>query len=234
MGPKLCKGAAIASRWPSSEHMGGSCVNFGCYPSKAVHASARVAAPGPPRRKDFGVAVGDVRPDLAGGAGLRARAKVEDGRAAHHRRVSTTAACKLFAAHARLAGRTDDGEGFRVSTRCRRTDQLASPPASSSSTPAVADAPAGRARPRRDSDPITAENWTDAGPPTASTAHAWRRVHRHGNGPVLPPHGHRRRRSSRAARQPLAQGGRRTSPATLQELPGRPRAFELPHRHANS
>ena len=153
LGPKLCKrGYRVALA--EQQHMGGSCVNFGCYPSKAVHASARVASLAR-RGKEFGVDVGHVRPDLAEVL-LRARAMVEDAERHitdhfDHNRV------KLFAAHARLAGRTDDGEGFRVSLDSG--GQVSGVTArvvvlDTGSKTRLPDVPG-----LADTDPITAENW---------------------------------------------------------------------------
>ena len=111
VGPKLCKrGYRVALA--EQRHMGGSCINFGCYPSKAVHASARVAHLAR-RGADFGIDVGPVRPSLPEVL-LRARAKIEEAER-HITRHFDQSGVRLFAAHARLAGRTDDGEGFRVS-----------------------------------------------------------------------------------------------------------------------
>ena len=46
------------------KQFGGSCVNFGCTPSKAVIESARVAHLAR-RGSEFGIDIGDVRPDFA-------------------------------------------------------------------------------------------------------------------------------------------------------------------------
>ena len=153
LGPKLC-GRGYRVALVEQQHMGGSCVNFGCYPSKAVHASARVAALAR-RGREFGVDVGHVRPSLPEVL-LRARAMVEDAErhiTEHfdHNRV------RLFAAHARLAGRTDDGEGFRVSLDAG--GQVSSVTArvvvlDTGSKTALPDVPG-----LAEIDPLTAENW---------------------------------------------------------------------------
>src|SRR5271167_4637464 len=54
------RSVAIAER----KHLGGSCVNFGCTPTKAVVASARVAHLAR-RAAEFGISVSDVRPDFS-------------------------------------------------------------------------------------------------------------------------------------------------------------------------
>ena len=51
---------ALAER----KQLGGSCVNFGCTPTKAVIASARVAHLAR-RGREFGVRIPSVEPDLA-------------------------------------------------------------------------------------------------------------------------------------------------------------------------
>ncbi len=110
LGPKLAKdgfAVALAER----EHMGGSCVNFGCMPSKAIHASARVAHQARNAR-DFGIDIDPVavRPDLGD---VLARARVFTEKARHHifKSFESNGVC-LLEGHARLAGR--HGEGFRV------------------------------------------------------------------------------------------------------------------------
>ena len=110
LGPKLAKdgfSVALVER----EHLGGSCVNFGCMPSKAVHASARVAHLARNAR-DFGIDIDPaaVRPSLAD---VLARARVFTEKARHHihKSFETNGVC-LLEGHARLAGRA--GEGFRV------------------------------------------------------------------------------------------------------------------------
>src|SRR3954470_21204971 len=50
---------AIAER----KHLGGSCVNFGCTPTKAVLASARLAHLAR-RGAEFGISIPSVRPDF--------------------------------------------------------------------------------------------------------------------------------------------------------------------------
>ncbi|MEL7237389.1 MAG: FAD-dependent oxidoreductase, partial [Planctomycetota bacterium] len=110
LGPKLIQDGhrvGLAER----EHMGGSCVNFGCMPSKAVHASARVAHQAR-LAKDWGIDIDSaaVRPVLKD---VLARARVWSSKAEQH--ITSEYAkqgIKVFAAHARLAGR--HGDGFRI------------------------------------------------------------------------------------------------------------------------
>ena len=110
LGPKLVKDGftvALAER----EHMGGSCVNFGCMPSKAVHASARVAHLAR-HGEAFGVHIDPVhvRPDL-GAILTRARTFTDKARDHIHKSFEDGGVC-LLEGHARLAGR--EGDGFRV------------------------------------------------------------------------------------------------------------------------
>jgi pyruvate/2-oxoglutarate dehydrogenase complex dihydrolipoamide dehydrogenase (E3) component len=110
LAPKLCKEGfhvAVAER----AHMGGSCVNFGCLPSKAVHASARLAHLAR-RGADFGIEVGGVRPNLREVL-ARARALINEAET-HITRDFERGGVELLCVHARLAGRTDDGKGFTV------------------------------------------------------------------------------------------------------------------------
>src|SRR5690606_31310523 len=93
------------------EHMGGSCVNFGCLPSKAVHASARLAHLAR-RGADWGIEIGDVRPVLRDVI-ARAQALVERAET-YITKDYERGGVELICAHARLAGRSEEGEGFVV------------------------------------------------------------------------------------------------------------------------
>ncbi len=92
------------------EHLGGSCVNFGCTPSKAMIASARLAADAR-RAAEYGLRIAEVSVDfravMARARGIVAEAKrsLDDGFA----RTDNPA---LIRAAARLAGR--DGARFRI------------------------------------------------------------------------------------------------------------------------
>ena len=152
LGPKLVQHGyrvALAER----SHLGGSCVNFGCLPSKAVHASARVAHLAR-RGGDFGVKVDAdaIRPCLADVL-ARARAMSEHARtsiAEHEEQTGVT----LFAAHARLAGRTDDGAGFRVSLDGDKIVTARVVVLDTGSRTTMPGVPG-----LAECDPITAENW---------------------------------------------------------------------------
>lgn len=104
---KAGRRVALAER----KHLGGSCVNFGCTPTKAVIASARVAHLAR-RAAEFGVVVPSVDIDLP--AVLRgARAIVQESRDGLEETFQGDGAPRLFRGHARLLGRADAG-GFRV------------------------------------------------------------------------------------------------------------------------
>ena len=66
-GPPLAFAAAEAGRrvaLAERKHLGGSCVNFGCTPTKAAFASARVAHQAR-RGADYGVRIPSVEVDFA-------------------------------------------------------------------------------------------------------------------------------------------------------------------------
>lgn len=94
------------------QQLGGSCVNFGCIPTKAAIASARVAHLAR-RGSEFGLKIPKVEVDFA--AVLeRAREISKDSRDGLEKGFAKTANPKLFMAQARLVGKTDDGKNFRV------------------------------------------------------------------------------------------------------------------------
>lgn len=99
-----------------AEHLGGSCVNFGCTPTKAVIASARVAHLAR-RGKEFGIQIGDVKPDFGAVLG-RARAIVERSLASLDEHLAQADNPRLIRGWARLCGR--DGEHFVLSVGDRR------------------------------------------------------------------------------------------------------------------
>jgi pyruvate/2-oxoglutarate dehydrogenase complex dihydrolipoamide dehydrogenase (E3) component len=99
-------------------NLGGSCVNFGCTPTKAVIASARVAQLA--RRGDeFGIAIETVRPDLPAVL-ARARDIVMQSRSALRDGFRKRGAATLLSGHARFEGRA--GRYFRLHVG-RRTVQ---------------------------------------------------------------------------------------------------------------
>jgi pyruvate/2-oxoglutarate dehydrogenase complex dihydrolipoamide dehydrogenase (E3) component len=90
--------------------LGGSCVNFGCTPTKAVIASARVAHLAR-RGREFGVRIPTVEPDLAAVLD-RARGIVMQSRAGLREALANQKNVRLIPGHARFEGR--DGRVFRV------------------------------------------------------------------------------------------------------------------------
>lgn len=92
-----------------SKHLGGSCVNFGCTPTKAAIASARVAHLAR-RGADYGLAIPKVEVDFPAVL-RRARAIVDESRCALDA-MFRDGNPRLIRAHARLQGRA--GEAFRI------------------------------------------------------------------------------------------------------------------------
>lgn len=84
------------------EHVGGTCVNEGCTPTKTMVASARVAYLAR-RAQDYGVATGPVSVDLAR-VRERKRAVVESFRGGGERRLQATANLDLVYGEARFTG----------------------------------------------------------------------------------------------------------------------------------
>lgn len=102
---------ALAER----KNVGGSCVNFGCNPTKAAIASARVAHMAR-RAADFGVVIPSVAVDFAAvirRAGQIARASRDALEASLRKQNGLT----YFHAHARLVGKDTTGFRIRVSNR---------------------------------------------------------------------------------------------------------------------
>jgi pyruvate/2-oxoglutarate dehydrogenase complex dihydrolipoamide dehydrogenase (E3) component len=84
------------------EHVGGTCINEGCTPTKTMVASARVAYLAR-RGADYGVGTGPVTVDLAR-VRERKRAVVKSFRAGSLRRVEATEGLELICAEARFTG----------------------------------------------------------------------------------------------------------------------------------
>lgn len=92
------------------KNLGGSCVNFGCTPTKAAIASARIAHLAR-RATEFGLRVPVVEVDFPAVI-ERARQIALASRHHHDRTFESSDNPKLLRGHARLAGRSDSG--FRV------------------------------------------------------------------------------------------------------------------------
>jgi pyruvate/2-oxoglutarate dehydrogenase complex dihydrolipoamide dehydrogenase (E3) component len=88
-----------------STHLGGSCVNFGCTPSKAMIASARLAADAR-RGEALGIRIPEVRVDFTA-VMERARRLVSEAVDELDNSFANAANPRLVRAHARLAGHKD-------------------------------------------------------------------------------------------------------------------------------
>src|SRR6266516_388623 len=83
-------------------HVGGTCINEGCTPTKTMVASARVAYLAR-RAADYGVRTGPVSVDMRT-VRQRKRAIVESFRGGSERRIRETANLTLLAARGRFVG----------------------------------------------------------------------------------------------------------------------------------
>jgi pyruvate/2-oxoglutarate dehydrogenase complex dihydrolipoamide dehydrogenase (E3) component len=92
------------------KYLGGSCVNFGCTPTKAVIASARVAHQAR-RATEFGLKIPSIEVDFASVL-ERAKRILMESRNDLQERLENSYNPKLLRGHARLEGR--NGEHFRV------------------------------------------------------------------------------------------------------------------------
>ena len=82
------------------EHVGGTCINTGCTPSKSMVASARVAYLAA-RAADYGIVTGEVRTDLAA-VRRRKQALVESWRDGMAGRLGSTDGLELLMGEARF------------------------------------------------------------------------------------------------------------------------------------
>lgn len=105
---KAKKKVALVER----QNLGGSCVNFGCTPTKAAIASARVAHLAR-RANEFGLKIPTVEVDFPAVL-KRARAIAKESRDGLEKDFTKSSNPKLFMGQARLAGKTDDDRYFRV------------------------------------------------------------------------------------------------------------------------
>ena len=108
------KKVALAER----KDLGGSCVNFGCTPTKAVIASARAAFQAR-RGAVFGLRIPRVEVDFPAVLD-RARSIVMQTRGSLQRGFLSSENLRLLAGHARLRGR--DGKAFGIRVGYRRDD----------------------------------------------------------------------------------------------------------------
>ena len=92
------------------EHLGGSCVNFGCTPSKALIASARLAADAR-RGSEYGLRIARVEVDFPA-IMSRVRGMVAEAKGSLESSFAKPHQARVVAAHARLDGR--QGRHFRL------------------------------------------------------------------------------------------------------------------------
>ncbi|MBA3713066.1 MAG: mercuric reductase [Pyrinomonadaceae bacterium] len=104
------------------KHLGGSCVNFGCTPTKAALASARVAYQAR-RAATFGLRIPTVEVDFAGVL-ARAKSIVQQSRRSIKRGFENSANPQLIYGHARLEGRDEAGFLIRVEDRLLTAKQV--------------------------------------------------------------------------------------------------------------
>src|SRR5579862_2733502 len=100
------KRVALAER----RYLGGSCINFGCTPTKAAIASARVAHQAR-RAAEYRITIPTVEVDFPAVL-ARASRIARESREGLETSLQGSANPKLIPYHARLEGR--DGDGFRV------------------------------------------------------------------------------------------------------------------------
>lgn len=103
-------GAGMSVALAERKDLGGSCVNFGCTPTKAAIASAKVAYQAR-RAAEFGLRIPEVAVDFPAVLD-RARRMAEGKRAGLDKGLAGTDNPELIRGHARFVGR-DDG-GFRL------------------------------------------------------------------------------------------------------------------------
>lgn len=138
---------ALAER----QHLGGSCVNFGCTPTKAVLASARVAHQAR-RAAEYGIGVSEVEVDFAAVL-ARARRIAADSRAGLEEGLQGSENPLWLHGHARLEGRTEQGFQVRVGEQVITAAQVV---LNTGTRSVIPDLPG-----LADVDPLHAGNWLD-------------------------------------------------------------------------
>ncbi|HEY3171963.1 MAG TPA: mercuric reductase [Thermoanaerobaculia bacterium] len=138
---------ALAER----KQLGGSCVNFGCTPTKSVIASARVAHLAR-RGREFGIRIPKVEPDLAAVLD-RARGIVVQSRAGLREALTNPRNLTVLEGHARFEGRERNGFRLRVGNRRIFASQVVIDTGTRSRVPRIPGLNA--------IDFLTAENWID-------------------------------------------------------------------------
>ena len=109
---------ALAER----QHLGGSCVNFGCTPTKAALASARVAHLAR-RANDFGLHVPEVQVDFPAVL-ARARDILQQSRSGLEDSFEDTDNPVLFRGHAQFDGKRDGVFELQIGRKTATADQV--------------------------------------------------------------------------------------------------------------
>jgi pyruvate/2-oxoglutarate dehydrogenase complex dihydrolipoamide dehydrogenase (E3) component len=153
-GPPL--GIALAKKgWRvvlvERKRLGGSCINFGCTPTKAVIASARVAHLAR-RGQQFGVRIESAVPDFAAVLD-RARGIVQQSRIGLRESLENQKKIRVVEGHARFEGRQGNAFRVRVGDQSLISPRVVIDTGTRSRMPAV--------RGLTDVDSLTAENWLD-------------------------------------------------------------------------
>ena len=187
-------------RWPSASTSGGSCVNWGCTPSKAMIASSRLAAQAR-RASEWGIRIPRVEVDFAAVMD-RARGMAEGARGELEKSLSSEANLRLVRGHARLDGREGERFRLRVGGDVLLARSVVLDTGTRSARPPIEgldDLPPERL--------INSENWIDRRDAAGARGLPRRRHHRAGDGAGLAPL--RRRGDDRGERRaPRRAGGR--------------------------
>lgn len=117
------------------KHLGGSCINFGCTPTKAALASARVAYQAR-RAATFGLRIPIVEVDFSGVL-ARAKSIVQQSRRSVKRGFENSNNTHLIYGQARLEGRDETGFRVRVEDRLLTAKQLVLDTGTRSAIPAI-------------------------------------------------------------------------------------------------
>ncbi|MBA2377760.1 MAG: mercuric reductase [Rubrobacter sp.] len=134
-----------------SKCLGGSCVNYGCSPTKAAIASARVAHQAR-RAPEFGLEIPDVRVDFPGVL-ERAKGIVEMKRSGLYKGFEGSGNPVLIEGHARFEEKTDDGFRLSVGERSVVARQVVINTGAKSSVPPIGGL--------ENVEYISSENWLD-------------------------------------------------------------------------
>lgn len=153
-GEPLAKALAEGGRrvaLAEERHLGGSCVNFGCTPTKAVLASARVAHH-VRRAADYGVLVGAMSVDFRAVL-VRAQTIVQQSRGSLARSLGSVPGLTLLDGHASIAARDTHHFLVSVGNRLVRAGEIVLDTGTRSQVPPIDGLD--------EIDYLCAENWLD-------------------------------------------------------------------------